>query len=86
MQLNTISDVKSGEAILVPININNTYAKLVNISGATLTETAASQDLTAVLKRATESQKIILPKEVTGKPIKSTDNLKSLVDKLYGND
>jgi membrane-bound lytic murein transglycosylase D len=86
MQLNTMTDVKAGDSILVPINLNNTYTKLVSISGTSTTAASQSQDLTGVLKRATESQKIVLPKEVTGQPIKSSDNLKSLVDKLYGND
>ena len=84
MQLNAVTTVKTGDGLIVPVNLNQVYTKLVDISGSRTSQGAYRQDQTTVLKRAIQSQKIVLPVEVTGQPIKSTDNLKSLLDKLYG--
>lgn len=79
--------VKSGEGILVPVHRHQTFTRLAGMSGGVSVMQDSQQKVLAdALQRATESQKKKLPTEVTGGPIRSTDNLKSVVSKLYGKD
>ena len=75
-----------GEGILVPIHLHHTYTHLASVSGnATMPKRATQKILARALKKASESQKKPLPKEVTGVPIKNSDSLKTLLGKLYAN-
>jgi len=81
--------LSSGQGILVPIQLHKPYTKLAGVSGnVMIPESRSSQAiLSKALKKAVQSQKKQLPKEViAGEPIKTSDSLKTLLGKLYGSD